>query len=146
MRFGVKEEGPSGLPEFEWGEFVVDELRPKFKEPIARDKAASYIKEMLKDGPRTAREIIDGARARHINDRTLDRAKRGLAGSFQTNQEWRWYLLTRATEDGPVVEASPQPVVPAAPVHPEDIATKALAQARARLISIKRRGASDVAA
>lgn len=116
-----------GAPRFDWGDFSADDARPKFREPVAKQKATDYIQEALKDGPKPALEMLQGAKKLGINERTLDRAKKGLAASIKEFGEWRWYLLARGNIDAPV-----RP--PAA-----DAATVALAQARSKLAGLKRR-------
>lgn len=86
---------------FEWVEFTEDleitETVAKQKEkvcvrPKPRDKAIEFILDFLSGGPRTAIEVHEEAGSRGIALRTLDRAKAGIAQSFQRDGEWWWEL------------------------------------------------------
>lgn len=66
-----------------------------------RDEAIEFLEAELAEGPRPTKEIRDAARAAHIADRTLTRAKAEL-GIKSTkdglNGGWRWRLPKDATD------------------------------------------------
>jgi len=63
-------------------------------EPTERNEAVEWLREMLADGPRVAREIIAEAKEAGISKRTLDRAKRpaGVVSEKLQNGQWVWKL------------------------------------------------------
>jgi hypothetical protein len=74
----------------------------------ARDEAAEFLRDLLKNGPVPASEVLEGARAANIKEKTLRRAKVeigvkvGKTGN-DTGSQWHWRLsdtATRPTEDG----------------------------------------------
>lgn len=124
-------ENEPGVARFVWGEVHNDDDRPKFREPVAKEKAVTLIHDMLKDGPRSAADVLEKAKELGINTRTLDRAKQGVAFSIKEDGVWMWHLAGR---EGMASAPRPQ----------ETTEEKALKEARRAMnISLKRR--SDVA-
>lgn len=78
---------------FNWlGEIepMVDEVHEISHTP--RNKAKSFILAILKDGPVPSIEMIKRARDEGLSERTINRAKRGLAHSMERDHKWYWEL------------------------------------------------------
>lgn len=62
--------------------------------PAKLTPAQDWLKERLKDGPVPAMVILKEAADKGISERTLQRAKVGIAKSYQSGPgEWKWMLL-----------------------------------------------------
>lgn len=57
-----------------------------------RNKAKNWIVNQLRDGPKPALDVIEAAHKEGINERTLNRAKKEVAQSYQTREGWFWKL------------------------------------------------------
>lgn len=79
---------------FKWGSSVVGEGAITTK-PKMQDEALSFIQEVLKGGPLSYAELVARASERGIGERTLERAKVGVAESVKEGKNWRWQLLTK---------------------------------------------------
>lgn len=120
-------EGDDHLPRFVWGEVHEDAERPKFREPVQKEKASAYIHDALKDGPKSAAEMLEGAKYLGFNTRTLDRAKQGIAFSVKEAGVWMWHLVGR------------EGMAPVPRIEPTE-EEKALREARKQMsISLQRR-------
>lgn len=85
--------------EFEWGSTtdtpVFTSVTPTISQRFAKeDEAKRLIYDMLKDAPEglPSNDLYNYARARGISDRTLKRAKEGLAVVEKTSTGWLWKL------------------------------------------------------
>jgi len=78
-----------------WGAEFVEETSIKVnRTPKALKKATDWLQDALKEGPMRAQELIQRARAAGLSERTLARAKLGVAESIQLRSgEWIWRLL-----------------------------------------------------
>lgn len=99
---------PTGIwsvGKFQWGPvFEEDEYGPGKtidRRPKSYAKAQEFLIAFLKDGPKPALEIIRAAEAAGISEKTLKRAKQGIAVSDKELNQWVWKLTV---PDGPMVE------------------------------------------
>lgn len=90
---------------FQWLEpFEEDEVRASDlgRKPKAKAGAASFLRTLLKSGPVPAKEVELAAKDEGINQRTLARAKPGLAESFVKRVDgkliWYWQLVESGKE------------------------------------------------
>lgn len=78
---------------FHWqGEYIGEEADGHEISKTPRHKAKSFIIATLKDGEVPASEIVARAADEGINERTLMRAKKGVARSEQREHQWVWVL------------------------------------------------------
>lgn len=94
---------------FNWlGEMepMVDEVHEISHTP--RHKAKSFILAMLKDGPVASLEMVKHARDEGLSERTINRAKAGVARSVERDHKWYWELCPGQE---PLPEAGLLPIV-----------------------------------
>jgi DNA repair protein RadA/Sms len=85
-----------------WGETFGDGDLPWHAKPGRLNDAISFLTDLLKDGPVRAPDVMEAAKAQGINSGTLNRAKHGIADSFQQRENGRpvWYwVLDRWMEE-----------------------------------------------
>ena len=63
------------------------------------EQAHVYLLETLKNGPRPAQELLDGAAVRGIKEKTLRNAMGGVARSFKVGKSWVWELCPEGERD-----------------------------------------------
>jgi DNA repair protein RadA/Sms len=94
IQYGIEDD------EFSWGEIA--EVKPNFSSaPVIstrfakEDDASRIIYDMLKDAPDglPSNDLYAYARARGISERTMKRAKEGLAVTIKTEKGWIWKLI-----------------------------------------------------
>lgn len=105
------EEGPSGHPHVVWeGETSLtanEALRALSGNATLTEteRARDFLKTFLGDGPRPHAEVVHEARSRGISERTLERAKVGLADSvkrgFANQGGWCWQLVPSPSDNRP---------------------------------------------
>ena len=105
------ETAPSGVPCIRWtGASSVsanDRVQPEPSAPARprRDEAQAFLLEVLANGPALATEVLEGAEARGIRRKTLDRAKKELGvrvGKPKGVKDgpWEWHLPERGHSPG----------------------------------------------
>lgn len=85
------------------GTFVETGSLATNKTPKALNGAVKWLKDYLKDGPMPALDLLKEAQSRGISERTLRRAKIGVAESLQTeDRDWIWVLIPQieVADDG----------------------------------------------
>jgi hypothetical protein len=90
---------------FEWiegfEELESETHEPKVSQrPLAQAQAEDFLIAYLSQGPKPAMEVIKAAQAAGITERTLKRAKRGLAKSTNNGDIWLWELIPRLPNEG----------------------------------------------
>jgi hypothetical protein len=73
--------GSAAVPTLCWRgpcEWTADEILGVRARAVPRQRAADFLAAFLEAGPRSAREVWEAARQRHLAERTLNRAKREL--------------------------------------------------------------------
>lgn len=95
---------------FEWGEAYDEDNLPQKSSSKRKEQAIAFLKNLLKDGPVTAAEVMKAAEDNGITPATLNRAKPKAAESyFSKSQGWMWQLLpTPDVPDGwepPIMDA-----------------------------------------
>lgn len=79
---------------FEWGGVYNDtESGGVCKVPRARNRAVDFIRQALGSGPVPAGVLMEMAKAEKLSIPTMNRAKDGVAESYQTAEGWFWRLL-----------------------------------------------------
>lgn len=79
---------------FEWGGVYNEEaFSPTCRTPKARDRAVVWLKEILEKGPMPSATLMEIAAMKGLSMPTLNRAKVGVAESYQTADGWFWRLL-----------------------------------------------------
>ena len=89
---------------FNWGPtFAEEEYGPALgvnKTPKSHAKAQQFLISFLKDGPKPALDVIRAAEAAGLSEKTLKRAKSGIAVSDKELNQWVWRLTL--PEGGPL--------------------------------------------
>lgn len=82
-------------PGFEWGD-IYEDSQPQGRRPAAKSaEAVDFLKNLLADGPETAKNVEISAKQAGISPATLNRAKTGVAESYFSRSAgcWMWRLL-----------------------------------------------------
>jgi len=87
---------------FYWGPIVREGDSKIVRESKAtvRELAVKVIRETLKDGPRPYNDVLKAALKAGLGERTIERAKIGLATSTKNGKEWTWELTPEAQAQG----------------------------------------------
>ena len=92
---------PAGLPRLDWlgpSPWSAAQLVARARPSHSRDRAAAFLREYLKDGPRAVADLWPAARKRRLSKGTLNRAKNDLGvrchrvAPFTPNQKSYWLL------------------------------------------------------
>lgn len=94
--------------QLQWlGNYDDDAIKAEIKAskvPKLLGKAIQFIHDCLKDGPKPAQEVFKLAAAAGISDKTLKRAKDGVARSVQLpSKEWVWVLEATTPSEDPIL-------------------------------------------
>ena len=63
--------------------------------PMARKRASAWLNDVLSGGPIPAPELLEMAKVTGFSDKTIQRAKAGIAESYQEKDGWYWRLLDK---------------------------------------------------
>lgn len=92
--------------------------------PMKNKQAVEFLKELLRDGRKPVEEIISKAKIMGLPERTLERAKKGIAKSVRDTDKWYWELEEGVRETGEPVVVKKDPIA--------DILLRARALARSK--------------
>lgn len=94
---------------FSWGgEYNVNPMDSYEISHTPRGKARSFIMSVLRNGPVPIQELIKLAEQEGLTERTLNRAKRDVARSFQKDHKWYWELEPGVEPLPEVIGSSPE--------------------------------------
>ena len=94
-----------GVPNVEWTGSSGHTAESLLAVPVAnedrsaREEAAAFLLEELKDGPKEAIQILQTAKSLGISERTLKRAKESLAKSAKRGGAWHWTLASKEAKE-----------------------------------------------
>ena len=87
---------------FQWGgTYEVDPLDTHELSHTPRGFARSFLVAQLRNGPVASTRLMDMAKLEGLTERTLNRAKKGVAHSVQRNGMWYWELCPNAEPKHP---------------------------------------------
>jgi DNA repair protein RadA/Sms len=76
-----------------------------------RGKAKAFLVHVLRDGAVHAIDVLLMGKEEGLSERTLDRAKKGVARSFQRNAKWYWELCPGLEPHPEVIGSTPKALV-----------------------------------
>lgn len=76
-----------------------------------RGKAKAFLVAMLRNGPVLMQELLKLAEQEGLSERTIARAKKGVAHSFQRDHKWFWELDPGVEPQPEVIGTQPQALI-----------------------------------
>lgn len=96
---------------FHWGPIMAGhEAIGVSTNPLKNQQAVEFLKEFLKDGKKPVEEILKQAKIMGLPDRTMERAKKGIAHSVRDASQWYWELEESVKNGGPPVVVKKDPL------------------------------------
>lgn len=86
---------------FYWDEPVKGILSEDAEPETLCDKAAVFLKDYLRDGPKPMKECVEKGNELGLTFRTLERAKRRVADSIKSTNAWFWKLQPEFAAEAP---------------------------------------------